>query len=319
MPRKKKDPEIDIKAARRAKIIQDLLAATGTPADSWNPAIISDDLKMINYIRYLVDTWNPAQLNEAIKYLGFRIHDSWNPAIIEENKMNLLRMFTPNTVTGNPIELNLKGNLPYLVKMAKVTFAPKQRGTGDPSPSNIRPFILWDGLTLTVSDGDQQEDEYTATFESAIPGGEYDFVSGVAAVKWVTVDMGSISYAEYAPGIYRFDAPDGIISGNAGKSALDNMCSVYPLQSNVVIAVQQLENLKMAKCTNSSNARYYFRNDDYTTPEAFAAAMTGQTFCYKLATPTEISLTPADVELNKGTNVISTDGDSVELQYQIQL
>ena len=344
--------------------------------------------------------------------------------VIYETLQNIL---PEETAEGNPISITDASGLD--AKSALVTFAPKQSGTGDPSPTNVRPFILWDGLSLfqsnknmfdktdvmsgykltasggttsgssffvsdyiylpegdyiaekivgtnngyglftydenktkvrdltpsgstadksfTIQSGERyirlsallsridevqlelgstateyephQGETYTVTFPETIMGGSYDFVSGVATVEWVAVDMGSISYEEYADGFYRFDAPNGIISGNAGSSALDNMCSAYPLQSDVVIAVQQLENLKMAKCTNSSKARYYFRNDNYTTPEAFATAMSGQTFCYKLATPQEITLTPEEIELLKGANVISTDGDTVQIKYSADI
>ena len=42
---------------------------------------------------------------------------------------------------------------------------------------------------------------------------------------------------------------------------------------------------------------------------------TGAEVAYKLATPTEISLTPADVNLLKGLNTVWTDGDTVQVKY----
>jgi hypothetical protein len=41
--------------------------------------------------------------------------------------------------------------------------------------------------------------------------------------------------------------------------------------------------------------------------------------CYELATPTESTFTPQSISLNKGENVISTDGDNVELKYSVSL
>jgi hypothetical protein len=43
---------------------------------------------------------------------------------------------------------------------------------------------------------------------------------------------------------------------------------------------------------------------------------TGAEVCYKLATPTTIETTPEEITLLKGTNVLSTDGDSIELKYK---
>ena len=47
--------------------------------------------------------------------------------------------------TGNPIVLP---EYKSLVKL-KTTFSPKQAGTGDPSPENIRPISGWDEVTVT--------------------------------------------------------------------------------------------------------------------------------------------------------------------------
>ena len=47
--------------------------------------------------------------------------------------------------TGNPIVLP---EYKSLVKL-KTTFSPKQAGTGDPSPENVRPITGWDEVTVT--------------------------------------------------------------------------------------------------------------------------------------------------------------------------
>lgn len=47
--------------------------------------------------------------------------------------------------TGNPIVLP---EYKSLVKL-KITFSPKQAGTGDPSPDNVRPITGWDEVTVT--------------------------------------------------------------------------------------------------------------------------------------------------------------------------
>lgn len=133
----------------KLKMINDLMDVTGSAKDSWNPAEISDDMKAIAYIHRLADTWNPAQLNEALKYLGFDTIDSWNPAIIEETKNKLVKYFLPTEATGNPITFNTYGNLPYEISKAEVTFLPKQSGSGEPSPDNVRPISGWTEVSVT--------------------------------------------------------------------------------------------------------------------------------------------------------------------------
>lgn len=131
----KTKPGIPVKGINiKLKMINDLIDVTGSAKDSWNPAEISDDMKAIAYIHDLADTWNPAQLNEALKYLGFATIDSWNPAIIEETKNKLVKYFLPTDASGNPIELNLKGSLPYEVTALTIDLLPIQDLHGYDSP-----------------------------------------------------------------------------------------------------------------------------------------------------------------------------------------
>ena len=51
-----------------------------------------------------------------------------------------------DTATGNP--LVFVTDLARPLKSLLIPFTPKQEGTGDPSPSNIRPIVPWNGLTV---------------------------------------------------------------------------------------------------------------------------------------------------------------------------
>ena len=50
------------------------------------------------------------------------------------------------TATGNP--LTFVTDLAKPLRSLLIPFTPVQSGTGDPSPSNIRPLVPWDGLTV---------------------------------------------------------------------------------------------------------------------------------------------------------------------------
>ena len=131
----KTKPGIPVKGINiKLRMINDLIDVTGSAKDSWNPAEISDDMKAIAYIHDLADTWNPAQLNEALKYLGFKTVDTWNPAELEETKNKLVKYFLPTDASGNPIELDLKGSLPYEVTALTIDLLPIQDLHGYNSP-----------------------------------------------------------------------------------------------------------------------------------------------------------------------------------------
>lgn len=51
-----------------------------------------------------------------------------------------------DTATGNP--LTFLTDLAKPLKSLLIPFTPRQSGSGDPSPSNIRPIVPWDGLTV---------------------------------------------------------------------------------------------------------------------------------------------------------------------------
>lgn len=147
---KKKQRNILIKAMNND------IGSIDSSKDSWNPSQISERAKDISYIRSLVDTWNPAQLNEALKMLDLPVIDTWNPAQIEEQRRNLLFYLTERTLTGNPITLKL-GNLTPEVTGLKVTMNPIQSGSGDPSPTNIRPISGRTEASVTRKAGEDVE------------------------------------------------------------------------------------------------------------------------------------------------------------------
>ena len=51
-----------------------------------------------------------------------------------------------DTATGNPLTFIMDKSKP--LKSLLIPFTPRQSGTGDPSPDNIRPILPWDGLTV---------------------------------------------------------------------------------------------------------------------------------------------------------------------------
>lgn len=191
---KKKQRNILIKAMNND------IGSINSAKDSWNPAQISERAKDISYIRSLVDTWNPAQLNEALRMLDLPVIDTWNPAQIEEQRRNLVFYLSERTLTGNPITLKILGNLTPEVTGLKVTMNPIQSGSGDPSPTNIRPIsgrteasvtrtgknILYktiEGVTIGTNGAISANSSYNIVIAQVLQGKTYTFsLNGVASV-----------------------------------------------------------------------------------------------------------------------------------------
>lgn len=311
------------------------------------------------------------------------------------------------TAPGNPVTLTTvqEGG----AKSALVTFAPKQSGTGDPSPSNIRPISGWDSVNLvrtgknklddtnsaisganmwyygngntykfwkagtytfsyegnsattyytlkdgsnttiittlvdgrykgnftlaqdgyyrfftqkqpsisaddvkktmiTLSTADQtytayQGETHTATFPDTVYGGSYDFVSGKIKLTHAFIDIATANW-EYSSN--RFN----LVILNAVGYDGNNYCSCYKKSTYNTLSDSQ-DNLSFV-CRPTG---LYIKDTNYTDTTAFRNAMTGQKFVYQLETPQEITLTPADVNLLKGSNTVWTDGDTVQIKY----
>lgn len=75
---------------------------------------------------------------------------------------------TEATATGNP--LTFITDLARPLKSLLIPFTPKQEGTGDPSPENIRSILPWDGLNVEHASGN--------AFDSYVESGEYGYNTG---------------------------------------------------------------------------------------------------------------------------------------------
>ena len=253
-------------------------------------------------------------ISELIRSL-YRPDVSPNPERIREV---LEELTWPVTVpAGNPI--TFKSCSEVLASEALVTFAPKQSGTGDPSPSNIRPISGWDGLYLYV-DEEQSEtpaNTYTATFPSTIMGGSYDFVSGLGnETHRIWIRNGSENNW----------AIQG--EGTSNQRYLISYGEPIPINEYVPICnmfkwtPSQTLNQNFGVFRLSSDRTTFIIYDGNQTFESLSAFKTWLTthniiFAFLRPTPTEITLTPADVNLLKGSNTVWTDGDNVTVKFQI--
>ena len=390
MARTKKPTAADLKKANLVKLILDV-SSSGDSKDSWNPAEISEGLKNINFIRRLVDTWNPAQLNEAIRILGFKTIDTWNPAVLDEMKAALIRCFMLKMVTGNPIELNLSGDLPYEIKSLTLTMNPIQSGTGDPSPSNIRPISGRDSVDVSISgknyvntdtvtvggltftedsdyyisvspnNTDQRQWRYSnGQYQVTLPQGEYQLVievktissnasnngiRGYDASNTVVVSGGYNPFGTVGIHAYPFTLSEEtqvsvmtkLYDGVTRIMIIPSMAStdytpyVTPRTKTItfpstiyggtdeVVGGNGTSTYGYITSYNGEALPGYWISDRDVYAEG-TTPTTGAEVCYELATPTPFSTTPiTDLELNKGTNIISSDADDIELKYQINL
>jgi hypothetical protein len=161
-------------------------------------------------------------------------------------------------------------------------------------------FCVMEGIH-TRSDFEPCNGEtHTATFDSTVYGGSYDFVSGEGVGTWVKAEFDkNSSWTRNASGIFYVAAPSGI----------DDvfMCNSFkPMERGSSASMTDL-----SVRLNSNRTNINFKMESCDTLEEFLTAINDLTIqvAYLLATPTPISLTPADVNLLKGSNTVWSDAN----------
>ena len=212
--------------------------------------------------------------------------------------------------SGNPVVI------PEYVALEKlnVKFSPKQAGTGDPSPDNVRAISGWDSLKVTVSNGAASHD-YDVTLPETIYGGTVDAVTGEGVETWKTrVLNGSEGWGEADDGAFYFYDTITYPLINAVSS---RMCSHF--MDYVGASWAGLPNGYFS--TNNVSVR--FRVDSIADTSAWKSYLAAQyaagtpvTVCYKLAAPEPFKVSQISIPSLEGENTIFTNGDNMDIIYK---
>lgn len=196
----------------------------------------------------------------------------------------------------------------------KVSLSPKQSGSGTPSPTNVRPITGYTECVVTVKDDDETtHDTATITFGQTVYGGSVDFKTGKVTVTHGIVDLGNyewtyVSDSDIVKGFYALEP--------SIKTTKNNplICSQY--KTATAIGWVGIGNNEIGTNAGAYKTQLIVKDSRYTDAASFKTAVTGQKICYELATPIELTLTPAELELLKGYNYITTNGTTIDLTYQ---
>lgn len=261
-----------------------------------------------------MSTTNILDLNNRIDALEKIFH---NVEPIQQ-QIDVLKAWTyPGTkdASGNPIILT--DGTAFKAEGLVVTLEPKQSGSGTPSPENVRPITGYTECVVTVKDEDDTtQDTATIAFGQTVYGGSVDFKTGKVTVdrvckifdgsedeNWGLDGNGkrvSIKLNDAKPGTVEA-SPPGLIS-----NLFITTTSSVTYTGNIGISI---DNYKWLGVSDGSGAMTVASWKTYLASNNLQVA-------YELATPTELTLTPAELELLKGYNYINTNGTNIELTYQ---
>ena len=213
----------------------------------------------------------------------------------------------PFTETGNPITCNPVEGYPL---SAVVSLEPKQAGTGDPSPDNVRPISGYDSVTVTQSKDEAQVKQITLTLPETIYGGTVDAVAGVGSDEWGIRELnGSEIWNESNGAFFFYDS----ITYPPMNSANTRMCSHFMQWTGEIWSGLPDKSFT----TNLTAIRFKISSIDSLDSwksylAAQASAGTPVQVAYKLATPEPFQATGNQaLPAVAGENTVYTDGDSL--------
>lgn len=205
-------------------------------------------------------------------------------------------------------------NLP--LKSLNVGIEPVQSGSGDPSPTNIRPISGWNAVN--VKNGNTVI--ATISLGQTVYGGTLNVLTGV-----LTVDRANISITDYLTSIQNNGARNGnqlIALAITGKKAgTDNFISNLFFISSSAVGKYTMHG-RATSTTIEFEIPFSALGVTEEDPVNVRLSAAKQWFtdnptqlCYELATPFEIQLIPHQIRSLYGNNTIFADTGNVALEY----
>lgn len=208
------------------------------------------------------------------------------------------------------------------LKSAVVNIEPVQSGSGDPSPTNIRPISGWSQVDVWV----KPTYDTTLTPTAAIPlgqtvyGGTLDVVSGKLVVDRAIATITSFSSksGSTANMLYAYQGITSTVKKPSADSVAVDLLSDKFVKSNFGSTGGLYGTNKIGIAVNTNGTVYvgFGKNGVSTLADAntWAAANPIQVV-YPLATPIEVDLTPQTIKTLLGTNNIWADAGEMSIEY----
>lgn len=222
----------------------------------------------------------------------------------------------PFSVSGNPVTCHPVEDYPL---SAVVTLEPKQAGTGDPSPDNVRPISGYDSVTVTQTKDEAQVKQITLTLPETIYGGTVDAVTGKGEKTWEFKEFdGTETW-------YKYHNPNNEVAtfySDIGMESYTNYINCLCDRARFLprnMVSKETWTISGSALTNS--IYFTIANDVASNVEEWKAYLTTQAsagtpvqLAYKLATPEPFQATGNQaLPAVAGLNTVYTDGNSLDV------
>ena len=204
-----------------------------------------------------------------------------------------------------------------------VNIVPTQSGSGEPSPTNVRPISGHTGATITVSDTDSGGTETSVSFPAGagtVYGGTLTIYRNGSAQLIVdrvieTLDD-SNDWTEFASGKYFTNVAEKAVYGAAVRNKY--ISNQYPFAGNGDTSSVNISSDKhfYGQATTTLK-RIWVYNSDYATVDAFKTALsvTPLVVVYPIATPVTYNFTASQIALFAGENYVHSNVGDCSVNY----
>lgn len=157
-----------------------------------------------------------------------------------------------------------------------------------------------------------QSNNLTIQFGEKVYGATVELEKGTVTVDREIVDMGDLTYTYNTNYNHPFFLANITDKKNGSESII---CSIYKY-GQFITGTTTLNNIENGTINVNNAKAIYIRDDRFDNTTDFTTAVTGQKVVYELATPRTIQLTPNEISLLSGVNVISSNADGISLTYR---
>ena len=226
---------------------------------------------------------------------------------------DIMKAFPTDTASGEVASFS-DGADDLPVKQLLASISPVQPGSGDPSPSNVRPISGFTGLTVSHSGADTSDAD-TAAFDwestaGTVYAGTLDVTTGLLTVTYRMQEFRGDNLTNAAVGSVRIN-----VSGTGKGSYTLRTHMISDQYKQVTTSSTQPLALRMS---SDGNQIYLYDTARFTSAEVARSVLneTPVHVLYPLAAPKTFQLTPAEVRTVLGENRIWTDVGDVTVAYR---
>lgn len=195
-----------------------------------------------------------------------------------------------------------------------VNITPTQSGSGDPSPTNIRPISGWSGANIYVSPTTDVADATTYSISwsdsaGTVYGGTLDVLSGKLTVDRASINLADATWSLRSGGYFRGTVPN-VLNGY-GVGGFDDPCSCYPTFYPASGLIANIPDKVYISGWNNIGKYIAIKDTSYGTVADFVNSLTEQTAVYHIE-PVEYTLTPTEITTLLGINNVWTDTGDIK-------